>query len=51
VWSVRIVACLGLAVAVGVALYALPTGIFMLFVALFLAQANWEALRTVSRWR
>jgi Zn-dependent protease len=51
VWSVRIVGCLGLAVAIGVALYALPTGIFMLFVALFLAQANWEALRTVSRWR
>jgi Zn-dependent protease len=51
VWSVRIVACLGLAVAVGVALYAMPSGIFMLFVALFLAQANWEALRTVGHWR
>ena len=51
VWSVRIVACLGLAVAIGVALYALPTGIFMLFVALFLAQANWEALRSVGGWR
>ena len=52
-WSVRIVAGLGLAVAVGLALYSLPTGIFMLFVALFLAQANWEALRSVggSRWR
>jgi len=50
VWSVRIVACLGLAVAVGVALYAMPS-IFMLFVALFLAQANWEALRTVGHWR
>jgi Zn-dependent protease len=50
VWSVRIVACLGLAVAVGVALYAMPS-IFMLFVALFLAQANWEALRSVGRWR
>jgi Zn-dependent protease len=53
VWSVRIVAGLGLAVAVGVALYALPTGIFLLFVALFLAQANWQALQSVggSRWR
>ena len=53
-WSVRIVACLGLAVAVAVALYALPTGIFLLFVAFFLAQANWEALQSVggwSRWR
>jgi Zn-dependent protease len=52
-WSVRIVAGLGLAVAAAVALYALPTGIFLLFVALFLAQANLEALRSVggNRWR
>lgn len=53
IWSVRIVAGLGLVVAIGVALYALPTGIFMVLVALFLAQANWEALQSVrgSRWR
>jgi Zn-dependent protease len=53
VWSVRIVAGLGLVVAIGVALYALPTGIFLLFIALFLAQANWAALQSVggSRWR
>ena len=53
VWSVRIVAGLGLAVAACVALYALPTGIFLLFVAIFLGQANWEALRSVggTRWR
>jgi Zn-dependent protease len=53
IWSVRIVAGLGLAVAVGLALYALPTGIFLLFVALFLAQANWQAMQSVggSRWR
>ena len=53
VWSVRVVGGLGLLVAIGVALYALPSGIFMLFVALFLAQANWEALQSVrgSRWR
>jgi Zn-dependent protease len=50
-WSVRIVSCLGLAVAAGVALYAFPTGIFLVFVALFLAQANLEALRSVGRWR
>jgi Zn-dependent protease len=50
VWSVRIVACLGLAVAVGVAYYALPS-IFMIFVALFLAQANLEALRSIGHWR
>jgi len=49
-WSVRIVASLGLAVAVAVGFYALPTGIFMLFVAFFLAQANWEALQSVGGW-
>jgi Zn-dependent protease len=51
VWSVRIVAGLGLVVAVGLALYAVPTGIFLLFVALFLAQANWQALQSVGGWR
>ena len=51
VWSVRIVAGLGLLVSVGLALYALPTGIFLLFVALFLAQANWQALQSVGGWR
>jgi Zn-dependent protease len=51
VWAARIVAGLGLVVAVGVALYALPTGIFLLFVALFLAQANWVALHNAGRWR
>jgi len=52
VWSVRIVACLGLAVAVGIGLLALPSGVFLLFVALFLGQANWQALQSVggSRW-
>jgi Zn-dependent protease len=51
VWSVRIVAGLGLVVAVGLALYALPTGFFLLLVALFLAQANWQALQSVGGWR
>jgi Zn-dependent protease len=51
VWAVRIVAGLGLLVAIGVALYALPTGVFLLFVALFLAQVNWRALHTAGRWR
>ena len=48
VWSVRIVAGLGLVVAAGVALFALPTGFFLLLVALFLAQANWQALQSVG---
>jgi Zn-dependent protease len=51
VWSVRIVATLGLIVAIAVALYALPTGIFMLLIAFFLAHANWEALQSVGGWR
>lgn len=51
VWSVRIVAGLGLVVAIGVALYALPSSFFLLLVALFIAQANWEALQSVGRWR
>lgn len=50
-WSVRIVAGLGLVVSVGVALYALPSGFFLLLIALFLAQANWQALQSVGRWR
>lgn len=51
VWSVRIVAGLGLLVAIGVALFAFPTGIFLLLVALFLAQANWQALQSAGGWR
>ena len=51
VWSVRIVATLGLVVAAGVAFYALPTGFFMLLIAFFLAQANWEALQSIGGWR
>ena len=51
VWSVRIVAALGLIVAAGVAVLAFPTGIFLLLVALFLGQANLEALRSVGHWR
>ncbi len=50
VWGTRIVAGLGLLVAAGVALYALPRGVFMLLVALFLAQANWVALNNTGRW-
>jgi Zn-dependent protease len=51
IWSVRIVACLGLFVAVGIALLAIPSGIFLLLVALVLGQANWAALQSIGRWR
>jgi len=51
VWSTRIVATLGLMVAAGVVYYALPTNFFMLLIAYFLAQANWEALQSIGGWR
>jgi Zn-dependent protease len=50
VWAARLVAGLGLLVAAGVALYALPNGVFLLLVALFLAQANWVVLNNTGRW-
>lgn len=52
VWSVRIVASLGLAVAAAiVVLLALPArDIFLIFIALFLAMANWQQLQTVGGW-
>ncbi|MDX2205095.1 MAG: site-2 protease family protein, partial [Hyphomicrobiaceae bacterium] len=46
-WATRVVGSLGLLVAIGVALLALPTNFFMLFVAFFLGQANWEALQSL----
>jgi Zn-dependent protease len=51
VWATRIVAVLGLIVAVGVGLMALPSAFFLMLVALFLAMANWQALQSVARWR
>lgn len=51
VWATRIVAVLGLMVAVGVGLFALPSAFFLMLVALFLGMANWQALQSVSRWR
>ena len=51
IWATRIVATLGLVVAAGVAYYALPTNFFMLLIAYFLAQANWEALQSMGGWR
>ncbi len=52
VWATRIVASLGLVVAVLVALFAVPRmAIFLLLVALFIGMANLEALRSVGGWR
>jgi Zn-dependent protease len=47
-WSVRVVAVLGLLVSIAVALYALPSQIFLLLVALSLFLVNWQALQSVG---
>jgi len=50
VWSVRVVASLGL-VCAGIAYLAFPTAIFLLLIALFLALANWQRLQSVGGWQ
>jgi Zn-dependent protease len=50
-WPTRIVASLGLVVAVGLAYLALPNAFFLLLVALFVGMANWQALQGIGRWR
>jgi Zn-dependent protease len=51
VWSVRIVAGLGLVCAAGVAWLALPSAIFLFLVAVFLAMWNWQKLQSVGGWQ
>jgi Zn-dependent protease len=51
VWSVRIVAGLGLVCAAGVAWLALPNAIFLFLVAVFLAMWNWQKLQSVGGWQ
>ena len=48
VWSVRIVAGLGLAITALVVWMALPTNFWLLFVAFALFQTNWAALESVG---
>jgi Zn-dependent protease len=50
-WSVRIVAGLGLLCAAGIAYLALPSSIFMLFIAFYLALWNWQKLQGLGRWQ
>jgi Zn-dependent protease len=50
-WATRIVACLGLIVAAGLAYWAFPNAIFLMLVALVIGMANWQALQSVGRWR
>jgi Zn-dependent protease len=51
VWSVRIIASLGLACCVWLAYIAVPTNLYLLFVALFLAMWNWQKLQSVGGWQ
>ena len=51
VWSVRIIATLGLACAAWLAVISLPGNLYLLFVALFLAMANWQKLQGLGRWQ
>jgi Zn-dependent protease len=51
VWSVRIVASLGLICAAGLVYLAFPRAIFLMLVALFLAMWNWQKLQGLGRWQ
>lgn len=51
-WATRVVGVLGLVVAAGLVFLALPSQqFFILLLALFIAQINWEALQSVGGWR
>jgi Zn-dependent protease len=50
-WATRIVASLGLVVAVGLAYLAFPSAIFLMLVAAFIGLANWQALQSIGRWQ
>jgi stage IV sporulation protein FB len=50
-WSVRIIASLGLVCCVWLTFMALPTNLYLLFVALFLAMWNWQKLQSVGGWQ
>ena len=50
VWSVRIVATLGMLVVAYLAVTSLPDNFWRMFLAFFLFQANWIALQNVGGW-
>jgi len=50
-WSVRIIASLGLVCCVWLTFIALPTNLYLLFVALVLAMTNWQMLQSVGGWQ
>jgi Zn-dependent protease len=51
IWSVRIVASLGLACSAWLAYMSIPTNLYLLFIALFMAMLNWQKLQAVGRWQ
>ena len=50
-WSVRIIASLGLACAAWLAYVAIPANLYLLFVALFMGLLNWQKLQGLGRWQ
>ena len=50
-WSVRIIATLGLACCAWLIYMAVPTNLYLLFVALVLAITNWQMLQSVGGWQ
>jgi Zn-dependent protease len=51
IWSVRIIATLGLACAAWLGYVAIPANLYLLFVALFLGLLNWQKLQGLGRWQ
>ncbi len=47
-WSVRIVAVLGLAIAILLVTWAFPSGIFLMLLAVLLVIQNWQMLQSVG---
>lgn len=50
-WALRIVGSLGLVSAAFIGWLALPSSFFMLLLAFFLVQMNWEAIQSAGRFR
>ncbi len=48
IWSMRVVATLGLIVTAGIAYLAIPNQIFMMMMALLLAMHNWQVLQSTG---
>jgi Zn-dependent protease len=50
-WTVRIISSLGLVCCAWLTFRALPTNLYLLFVALVLAMTNWQMLQSVGGWQ